>query len=86
MFICVSKCGKSYAENVFSCYFILDLIFILVQSSWGPLGRDVNSLVVFLKALLVPEMHRLDPALPVMPFKDEVIQDLSILFRLASKT
>lgn len=48
------------------------LLVLVVLSSWGPLGQDVESLILFMKSVLVPNMYHLDPVLPVMPFRDEV--------------
>ncbi|XP_006899076.1 PREDICTED: fatty-acid amide hydrolase 1 [Elephantulus edwardii] len=38
----------------------------------GPMARDVESLVLCLKALLSKDMHHLDPTVPSMPFREEV--------------
>ncbi|KAM6217031.1 vitamin D3 hydroxylase-associated protein-like [Rhynchocyon petersi] len=38
----------------------------------GPLGRDVESLALCLRALLNKDMHHLDPTVPYMPFREEV--------------
>ncbi|XP_053325777.1 vitamin D3 hydroxylase-associated protein-like [Spea bombifrons] len=38
----------------------------------GPLARDVDSLVLCMKALLCDEMFKLDPTVPPLPFNDEV--------------
>ncbi|KAM4722517.1 vitamin D3 hydroxylase-associated protein-like isoform 2-T2 [Rhinophrynus dorsalis] len=38
----------------------------------GPMARDVDSLALFMKALLCDEMFQLDLTVPPLPFKDEV--------------
>ncbi|XP_054427611.1 vitamin D3 hydroxylase-associated protein-like [Pteronotus mesoamericanus] len=38
----------------------------------GPLARDVDSLVLCMRALLSKNMHQLDPTVPPMPFREEV--------------
>ncbi|XP_023608504.1 vitamin D3 hydroxylase-associated protein-like isoform X2 [Myotis lucifugus] len=38
----------------------------------GPLARDVDSLVLCLRALLSEDMHQLDPTVPFMPFREEI--------------
>ncbi|XP_077927909.1 LOW QUALITY PROTEIN: vitamin D3 hydroxylase-associated protein-like [Halichoerus grypus] len=38
----------------------------------GPMARDVESLVLCMRALLSEDMHRLDPTAPFMPFREEV--------------
>ncbi|KAM4722931.1 vitamin D3 hydroxylase-associated protein-like [Rhinophrynus dorsalis] len=38
----------------------------------GPMARDVDSLALFMKALLCDEMFQLDRTVPPLPFKDEV--------------
>ncbi|KAL8178745.1 UNVERIFIED_CONTAM: hypothetical protein K2H54_056045 [Gekko kuhli] len=38
----------------------------------GPLARDMDSLVLCMKALLCDELFRLDPAVPPLPFNDEI--------------
>ncbi|XP_070261148.1 fatty-acid amide hydrolase 1-like isoform X2 [Myotis yumanensis] len=37
----------------------------------GPLARDVDSLVLCLRALLSEDLHQLDPTVPFMPFRKE---------------
>ena len=46
--------------------------FYIVCSSYGPLGKDVDSLVIAMKAMCVPEMSLLDPTIPYKPFNMEV--------------
>ncbi|XP_059545685.1 vitamin D3 hydroxylase-associated protein-like isoform X2 [Myotis daubentonii] len=38
----------------------------------GPMARDVDSLVLCLRALLSEDMHQLDPTVPFMPFREEI--------------
>ncbi|XP_053549507.1 vitamin D3 hydroxylase-associated protein-like isoform X2 [Bombina bombina] len=38
----------------------------------GPMARDVDSLAMFMKAVLCDEMFVLDPTVPPVPFKDEI--------------
>ncbi|XP_069088850.1 vitamin D3 hydroxylase-associated protein-like isoform X1 [Pleurodeles waltl] len=38
----------------------------------GPMARDVDSLVLFMKATLNEDMFNLDPSVPPLPFKDEI--------------
>ncbi|XP_057166658.1 vitamin D3 hydroxylase-associated protein-like isoform X1 [Ursus arctos] len=38
----------------------------------GPMARDVESLVLCMRALLSEDIHRLDPTVPFMPFREEV--------------
>ncbi|XP_027622399.1 vitamin D3 hydroxylase-associated protein-like [Tupaia chinensis] len=38
----------------------------------GPMARDVESLALCLRALLSEDMHRLDPTVPALPFREEV--------------
>ncbi|XP_063283823.1 vitamin D3 hydroxylase-associated protein-like isoform X2 [Pelobates fuscus] len=38
----------------------------------GPMARDVDSLALFMKAVLCDDMFQLDPHVPPLPFKDEV--------------
>ncbi|XP_012577570.1 PREDICTED: fatty-acid amide hydrolase 1-like [Condylura cristata] len=43
-----------------------------VTTAAGPMARDVESLALCLQALLSEDMHRLDPTVPPVPFKEEV--------------
>ncbi|KAG8436964.1 hypothetical protein GDO86_007881 [Hymenochirus boettgeri] len=38
----------------------------------GPMARDVDSLALFMKAVLCDDMFQLDPTVPPVPFRDEV--------------
>ena len=44
------------------------------------MARDVDSLVVAMKAVLVPLMFQLDRAVPPMPFRDEVSAGSNVFF------
>ncbi|ELT88038.1 hypothetical protein CAPTEDRAFT_225540 [Capitella teleta] len=46
-----------------------------VLSCYGPMAKDVDSLVMALKALYVPVMTSLDPTVPLIPFRDEVYEE-----------
>ncbi|XP_072366783.1 fatty-acid amide hydrolase 1 isoform X2 [Scyliorhinus torazame] len=43
-----------------------------VESAVGPLAKDVDSLVLCMKALLCEDMFQLDPTVPPIPFNNEV--------------
>ncbi|XP_045715614.1 vitamin D3 hydroxylase-associated protein-like [Phyllostomus hastatus] len=43
-----------------------------VSTVAGPMARDVDSLVLSMRALLSKDMHQLDPTVPFMPFREEV--------------
>ncbi|XP_061488854.1 fatty-acid amide hydrolase 1-like isoform X2 [Rhineura floridana] len=43
-----------------------------VAAGVGPMARDVDSLVLCLRALLCSEMSRLDPTVPPLPFNEQV--------------
>ncbi|XP_069498376.1 vitamin D3 hydroxylase-associated protein-like [Ambystoma mexicanum] len=43
-----------------------------VKAVFGPLARDVDSLVLCMRALLCDTMFRLDPTVPPIPFNEEV--------------
>ncbi|XP_063199865.1 vitamin D3 hydroxylase-associated protein-like isoform X1 [Chroicocephalus ridibundus] len=45
---------------------------LAVPCAVGPMARDVDSLALCMKALLCQEMFRLDPAVPPIPFNEEV--------------
>lgn len=47
-------------------------LFVTVINVTGPVARDMDSLVLCMKALLCDELFRLDPAVPPLPFNDEV--------------
>lgn len=46
-----------------------------INAAWGPLAQDVDGLILIMKAVLSPEMFLLDPTLPVMPFRNEVLKE-----------
>ncbi|XP_066228749.1 vitamin D3 hydroxylase-associated protein-like [Saccopteryx leptura] len=43
-----------------------------VSTVAGPMARDVDSLVLGMRALLNEDMHRLDPTVPFQPFREEL--------------
>uniref|UniRef100_A0A3P9JB35 Fatty-acid amide hydrolase 1 n=1 Tax=Oryzias latipes TaxID=8090 RepID=A0A3P9JB35_ORYLA len=45
-----------------------------VPSSPGPMARDVDSLVLCMRALLCDHMFALDPTVPPLPFNDQIYQ------------
>ncbi|XP_022531115.1 fatty-acid amide hydrolase 1 [Astyanax mexicanus] len=45
-----------------------------VHSSIGPMGRDVESLALCMKALLCKDMFSLDPTVPPIPFNQQVYE------------
>ncbi|XP_066297892.1 vitamin D3 hydroxylase-associated protein-like [Branchiostoma lanceolatum] len=45
-----------------------------VIGTCGPMARDVDSLVLVMKALLVPDMFQLDPLVPPIPFRHEIYE------------
>uniref|UniRef100_A0A8C7BU15 Fatty-acid amide hydrolase 1 n=1 Tax=Neovison vison TaxID=452646 RepID=A0A8C7BU15_NEOVI len=49
------------------------------QPMAGPMARDVESLALCLRALLSEDMHRLDPTVPFMPFREEVYSSNQLL-------
>ncbi|XP_077993932.1 fatty-acid amide hydrolase 1-like [Glandiceps talaboti] len=44
-----------------------------ISSTPGPMARDVDSLILFMKALLIPEMFELDSRVPPLSFNDEIL-------------
>ena len=44
-----------------------------IASSIGPMARDVDTLVLAMRALLCEKMFELDPYVPRMKFNEEVI-------------
>ncbi|XP_041359121.1 fatty-acid amide hydrolase 1-like [Gigantopelta aegis] len=51
----------------------------LVQGTPGPMGRDVDTIVMLQQALLSQDMFDLDPAVPPIPFRTEIYKDKSPL-------
>ena len=47
----------------------------LVKAQAGPMAVQVDALVTCMKSLLVPEMFKLDPSVPPIPFRDEIYQE-----------
>ena len=59
--------------TVISAQLISIFCFLLpVIAVSGPLCRDLEGLILIMKAQLVPLMHELDPAVPPIPFNNEV--------------
>ena len=56
---------------VFENYF-----FPLVPGTYGPLARDVDSLVLAMRALWDGSMNELDPLSPPVKFQNEVIKQI----------
>ena len=50
----------------------IHLSLSIVARTNGPMARDVDGLALLMRALLVPEMWRLDPLVPPMPFREDV--------------
>lgn len=44
----------------------------MVSTSLGPMARDVDSLVLCMRALLCDELFRLDPIVPPLPFNNQL--------------
>ncbi|GFR91180.1 fatty-acid amide hydrolase 1-like, partial [Elysia marginata] len=47
----------------------------LVPPADGPMGRDVESLVQFMEAVLCQDLFRLDPSTPPIPFRRDVYEN-----------
>lgn len=54
------------------------MCLITVLSSIGPMARDVNSLALCMRALLNKDMFTLDPTVPPLPFKQEVLHTIHL--------
>uniref|UniRef100_A0A8D0DYT5 Fatty-acid amide hydrolase 1 n=1 Tax=Salvator merianae TaxID=96440 RepID=A0A8D0DYT5_SALMN len=50
-----------------------------VTATIGPMARDVDSLVLCMKALLCDELFHLDPSVPPIPFREEIYTSSSPL-------
>ncbi|KAL8614339.1 hypothetical protein ACOMHN_007677 [Nucella lapillus] len=46
----------------------------LVRVTVGPMARDMDSLIALSEELLSPRMHKLDPAVPPLSFRDELFE------------
>lgn len=46
----------------------------LILATPGPMGKDVDSIVLAMRALLCPHMFQLDPAVPPIPFRNEIYE------------
>ncbi|KAK7888919.1 hypothetical protein WMY93_024479 [Mugilogobius chulae] len=44
-----------------------------VLSTAGPMAKDVESLALFMKAVLCDDMFKLDPTVPPLPFNEELV-------------
>ena len=47
-------------------------IYLLVNPSLGPMARDLETLVLGFKSVVVPKMWQLDPYVARIPFNEEV--------------
>ncbi|KAI3368829.1 hypothetical protein L3Q82_025812, partial [Scortum barcoo] len=56
-----------------TCSYFLFLI-ILVLASCGPMARDVDSLALFMQAVLCDDLFSLDPTVPPLPFNMQIYQ------------
>ncbi|NXW81488.1 VDHAP protein, partial [Alopecoenas beccarii] len=66
-------CGLKPTGNRISPSACSDKTFVLaVTGMLGPIARDVDSLLLCMKALLCEEMFQLDPTVPPIPFNEEV--------------
>ncbi|XP_070797466.1 vitamin D3 hydroxylase-associated protein-like [Pituophis catenifer annectens] len=50
-----------------------------VTATIGPMARDVDSLVLCMKALLCDELFHLDPSVPPLPFREEIYTSSNLL-------
>ncbi|KAK6990773.1 fatty-acid amide hydrolase 1, partial [Biomphalaria glabrata] len=46
----------------------------IVPSAYGPMGRDVTTLIDFMEAVICPEMFSLDPHVTPIPFRHELLE------------
>uniref|UniRef100_A0A2C9JQX8 Amidase domain-containing protein n=1 Tax=Biomphalaria glabrata TaxID=6526 RepID=A0A2C9JQX8_BIOGL len=46
----------------------------IVPSAYGPMGRDVTTLIDFMEAVICPEMFSLDPHVTPIPFRHELVE------------
>ena len=51
---------------------ICNICFLLVPTTTGPMARDVDTLIVAMKAVLDPHVCSLDKRQVYLPFKDQV--------------
>ena len=53
---------------------MLPIFLVLVRPAWGPLGRDVNSVVTVAKILLDGKtINEIDPLMTPLPFNEQVL-------------
>ena len=64
----------------------MHFIFVIfaVKVAYGPMARDIDTLVLGFKSVLVPKMWELDPFVPRMPF-DSKVHTLRLIFCLTGK-
>lgn len=48
------------------------LCFNIVLTTTGPMGKDVDSLALFMQAILCDDMFSLDPTVPPLSFNEQV--------------
>lgn len=67
-------CGLKPTANRLSKRGVKSCVYgqMAVQFSVGPIARDVESLVLCLRALLCEDMFHLDPNVPPLPFREEI--------------
>ncbi|KAL8582160.1 hypothetical protein ACOMHN_004079 [Nucella lapillus] len=52
---------------------------LLIAGVVGPMGRDVDTLVLMTRVMASPDMRQLDPSLPPLPFNDQVFKSTAKL-------
>ena len=59
----------------------MHFIFVIfaVKVAYGPMARDIDTLVLGFKSVVVPKMWELDPFVPRMPF-DSKVHTLRLIF------
>uniref|UniRef100_A0A670IKX9 Fatty-acid amide hydrolase 1 n=1 Tax=Podarcis muralis TaxID=64176 RepID=A0A670IKX9_PODMU len=65
-------CGLKPTGNRLSTLGLASPIAGMKSATIGPMARDVDSLVLCMKALLCDELFSLDPSIPPMPFREEI--------------
>ncbi len=51
---------------------------VAVNTGYGPIGRDMSSVVTVFRALTDPIMFDLDPTIPIMPFSEQVHTPITV--------
>jgi len=46
-----------------------------ITSAMGPMSSSVDGLILFMRAICTSEMYKLDPTIPVQPFREEILND-----------